>query len=261
MRVLPVLVAALAFGGCTQSAPADSEPLAAARAGVEELLHAVAYDRNDDIDFAARAVAQLTATSGIQLIGIDATEPAALGDTFGTLALMVPEAQTVDNAGVARTAGPFCFRVAFNYYGATVVDDVVATEEVDCPADAAAVTPPPDTTVYPVIPENAREAVRTVLAQIAADSETPSTDEISARIVELLTPPTSEFQSLAQPDVVVDAGRIGVALQDSDECLLVSLVDDTVTDVYPPAVLLQPGELGCSASTAIADADQLQSPH
>jgi len=26
-------------------------------------------------------------------------------------------------------------------------------------------------------------------------------------------------------------------------------------------VLLQPGELGCSASTAIADDDQLRSPH
>jgi hypothetical protein len=103
--------------------------------------------------------------------------------------------------------------------------------------------------------------VRTVLAQIAAEAETPSTGEIAARIVALLTPPTSALQALAQPDVVVDSGRIGVALQDSDECLLVKLADDTVTDVYPPAVLLQPGELGCSAATAIAADDQLQSPH
>ena len=45
-------------------------------------------------------------------------------------------------------------------------------------------------------------------------------------------------------------------MQDANDCLLVNLVDDTVNDVYPPAVLLQPGELGCSATTAIADADQ-----
>lgn len=260
--MLPVLViAALALGGCAQAQPADSEPLATARAGVEELLHGVAYDRFDDIDFAARSVAELTATSGIQLIAIEPADAAALGDTFGTLALMAPEVTTVDNAGVARTAGPFCFRVEFNYYGATTVDDVVATEEFDCPSDATAITPPPDTTVYPVIPENARDAVHTVLAQLAAEGGSPSTEQIAARIVALLAPPASEFESLAQPDVVVDSGRIGVALQDSDECLLVKLADDTVTDVYPPAVLLQPGELGCSAGTAIAADDQLQSPH
>ena len=260
--MLPVLVAAaLALAGCAQSAPADSAGVATARAGVEELLHGVAYDRFDDIDFAARAVATLTATSGIQLIAIEPIEAAALGDTFGTLDLLVPEAQTVDDTGVARTEGPFCFRVEFGYYGATTVDDVVATEQFACPADAAAVVPPPDTTVYPVIPENAREAVRTVLAQIAEEGGAPSSEQIAARIVALLAPPSSEFQSLAQPEVVVDAGRVGVALQDSDECLLVKLADDTVTDVYPPAVLLQPGELGCSAGTAIAGDDQLQSPH
>jgi len=260
--MLPVLVvAALALGGCAQAAPADSDELATARAGVEELLHGVAYDRFDDIDFAARSVATLTATSGIQLIAIDPAEAATLGDTFGTLDLLVPEAQTVDNAGVTRTAGPFCFRVEFNYYGATTVDDVVATDEFDCPEDATAIIPPPDTTVYPVIPENARDAVHTVLTQLVAEGGSPSTDQIATRIVALLTPPSSEFQSLAQPDVVVDAGRVGVALQDADECLLVKLADDTVTDVYPPAVLLQPGELGCSAGTAIAADDQLQSPH
>ena len=260
--VLPVVaVVAIALGGCSQAAPADSAPLAAARASVEDLLHGVAYDRNDDIDFAARAVAELTATSGIRLIGIERVEAAALGDTFGTLELLVPETQVVDNSGVSRTGGPYCFRVGFDYYGATVVDDVVATESFDCPADAADVTPPPDTTVYPVIPENARDAVHTVLTQVAAGGDSPAAAEIVARIVQQLTPPASEFQTLALPDVVEDAGVIGVALQDSDECLLVKLADGAVTDVYPPSVLLQPGELGCSAGTAIADADQLQSPH
>jgi len=257
------VVAAAALGGCAQLYGSATESSAGdkARQTVEQVLHGVAYDRNDDIYFAARAVDAEIATTAVRLIGIDEVAGGALGDRFGTLELMLPEADYVDNAGVSRKAGPFCFRVGFTYYGAEVNGDVVATDEFDCPENAAAITPPPDETVYPVIPENARAAVHEVLTQIAQGGERPSTSEIAARIRDLLTPPTSEFESLAEPQVVENAGRIGVAMQDASDCLLVSLVDDTVADVYPPAVLLQPGELGCSPSTAIADADQLQSPH
>jgi len=261
--VVLVLVSSAALSGCAQLADAASETRArdSARHTVEQMLHGVAYERYDDIDFAARAVAAASETTPVRLIGIDRVDADALGERFGTLSFLLPEDEFVDNAGVAHRSGPFCFRVGFTYYGAETHGDVVATDEFDCPADAAEVTPPPDTTVYPAIPENARDAVHQVLAQVAAEGAVPPADEIAARIVALLTPPASELQTLAQPDVVERDGRIGVALQDATECLLVKLADDTVADVYPPAVLLQPGELGCSASTAIADDDQLRSPH
>ena len=262
-----LVAAAVAVGaaltGCAQAVDAASESSArdSARQRVEEVLRDVAHDRYDDIDFAARAVDAAIETTPVRLIGIDHVDADALGERFGTLSFLLPEDEFVDNAGVAHRAGPFCFRVGFTYYGAETDGDVVATDEFDCPADAAEVTPPPDATVYPVVPENARDAVHQVLAQVAAEGGSPSTDDIAARIVALLTPPSSELQTLAQPDVVERDGRIGVALQDAAGCLLVKLADDTVSDVYPPAVLLQPGELGCSAATAIADDDQLRSPH
>ncbi|GAB2449620.1 outer membrane murein-binding lipoprotein Lpp [Conyzicola lurida] len=254
-------VALLALTGCSQLPVADDVESRArddARARVEQLVSDIAYDRNDDIDFAARRAVQAAGENSlVQLIGITATEPAAIGDSFGSLEFRVPEGQTVDNQGVATTTGPYCFRVGFNYYGA----DEGAPEQFDCPADAPVVTPPPDTTVYPTLAENAREAARNVLTEIAASGDTLTTDEIAARIRAELIPPSSALQSLAEPFVADVDGRIGVAMQDSSDCVLVSLVDGAVADVYPPAVLLQPGELGCSPTTAVADPEQLQSPH
>ena len=252
-------VALLALTGCAQLVDAaENRARDDARARVEQLVSDIAYDRNDDIDFAARgAVKAAGENSLVQLVGITPAEPAVLGDSFGTLEFRVPEVEVVDNQGVVTTAGPFCFRVGFNYYGA----DEGAPEQFDCPADAAVVTPPPDTTVYPTLAENAREAARDVLTEIAASGEVPAAEEIAARIHAKLLPPTSALQSLAEPQVAEVDGRIGVSMQDAGDCVLVSLVDGAVADVYPPAVLLQPGELGCSPTTAVADPEQLQSPH
>jgi len=258
----------LALGGCAlpgsdQSGPDQSgpDPSAIARAAVEETLHPIAYDRYDDISFAARAAATAIETSSLQLIAIDAVEPQALGDTFGSLSFSLPGSVVTDAAGLTRDVGPFCFRVDFSFYGAEELDGVVVTEQFDCPADAAAVTPPADDTVYPVIAENAREAMRSVLEQVAASGESPSTGEVADRIRALLVAPASELQTLAEPDVAERAGDIGVAIAAGGDCVLVSLVGGTVADVYPPAVLLQPGELGCAGSTAIADPESLRSPH
>ena len=255
------LVALLALGGCSQATTAESRGRDSARTAVEEALHSVAYDRFEAIDFAARSVSVLFTTTSLRLIGIAEREATTLGDTFGTLDLLVPEAVAVDDSDVESTVGPFCFRVGFNYYGADVDGDVVVAKLIDCPEDPVEVVPPPDETVYPVIAENAREAIREVLTQVASSGETPSTAAIAERISAMLTPPTSEFQSLAEPDVAQDAGKIGVAIAAGNACVLVSLVDETVTDVYPPNILLQAGELGCSGSTAIADPERLRSPH
>jgi len=265
MRTIRAAVTAavvLALAGCAvpddQRAP---DPSAIPRATVEEALHPIAYDRYDDIFFAARAAVTAIETSSLRLIAIDEREPGELGDTFGSLSFWLPGSVVTDAAGLTREIGPFCFRVAFSYYGAAELDGVVVTDQFDCPADAAEVTPPPDETVYPVIAENAREAVRAVLEQVAAGGEQPSTKDIADRIRVLLVAPESELQSLAEPDVAEHEGDIGVAIAAGGDCVLVALVDGTVADVYPPAVLLQPGELGCAGSTAIADPDSLRSPH
>jgi hypothetical protein len=60
---------------------------------------------------------------------------------------------------------------------------------------------------------------------------------------------------------VVDDTRVGVAMGVADDCVLVKSEGDSVEDVYPPPVLLQPGELGCAPGTALTDPEQLRSPH
>jgi hypothetical protein len=254
------IVAVFALTGCAQLIDSATETRARddARARVQQLVDDIAYDRNDDIDFAARGAVQAAGENSlVQLIGITASEPAVIGDSFGTLEFRVPAGETVDNQGVSTPTGPYCFRVGFNYYGA----DDRPPEQFDCRADAPVVTPPADTTVYPTLAENAREAARDVLAEIAASGDVPGSDEIAARIRAQLVPPASALQSLAEPQVAEVDGRIGVSMQDASDCVLVSLVDGAVADVYPPAVLLQPGELGCSPTTAVADPELLRSPH
>jgi hypothetical protein len=43
--------------------------------------------------------------------------------------------------------------------------------------------------------------------------------------------------------------------------VLVKSENGAVEDVYPAPISLQPGELGCTPETALADPDQLRSPH
>jgi hypothetical protein len=265
LAVSAALVLCGVLGGCALLAGPQPyrapDPSEIARASVEEALQPIAFDRNDDIFFVARAAAAAVETTSLRLIAIEEDSAGALGEPFGALSFQYPGSDVTDDAGITRVVGPFCFRVDFDYYGAESVDGVVVTEQFDCPAEAVAITPPPDETVYPVIAENAREAVRSVLEEVAAGGGSPSTDDIAERIRARLVPPASEFQTLAEPDVAENSGDIGVAMSAAGDCVLVSLVDGAVTDVYPPAVLLQPGELGCAGSTAIADPDLLRSPH
>lgn len=48
---------------------------------------------------------------------------------------------------------------------------------------------------------------------------------------------------------------------DGDDCLLVKRDVDGVQVLQVPKILLQPGELGCAAGTALQPGDQLRSPH
>ena len=58
---------------------------------------------------------------------------------------------------------------------------------------------------------------------------------------------------------VVD-GDIGFAMGDGDDCLLVKRDVDGVQVLQVPKILLQPGELGCAAGTALQPGDQLGQP-
>ena len=107
--------------------------------------------------------------------------------------------------------------------------------------------------------EERPDAAHLVLAEIGPDA--PSAAEVEAAIAALLIAPEAEFTVTAPPHAVVQGSSIGVAMGAADDCVLVSWIDGVSADVSVPRVLLQPGELGCQATTAIASPDQLRSPH
>lgn len=273
------VVFALCLGGCATSTPgavndgaARAARISELQARVAELARDVGDARPSDIDGWARAVAAATTgptgyRAGMSLIAIDALQSDDLNEPFGTLDIRV---HTADNpAGNTETedTGSYCFRVAFNYYGKVgewSTSDGVAS--IDCPPNAPTVTPAPDETIVEVVAVNSREATHAVLAgQSGGASILPTVDQITSAITARLQPPTGTFTITAPPQVVIDPDsstlRIGVAMGTAHDCVLVKSEDGIVSDVYPPAVLLQPGELGCSPSTALASDEQLRPPH
>lgn len=209
---------------------------------------------SQDIGVFARAAD--AAASGLTVIRVDDD------GGFGHLTFAATLDDPVDTQDTAPFAlpdsawdpGPYCFRVTFDQYGKVgefgTADGIAL---VDCPADLRAVEPPPRTD--PIVPPDARDVARAVLAE--APDVRPGADGLAAQIVALL-PAELDGRPVAEATVTVDGTDIGVALGSADDCVLVARIDGAVTDVYPPPIYLEPGELGCTASTALAD---LRPPH
>jgi hypothetical protein len=263
-RAAMVLVSFLALASLAGCATLTAQGAAEdrARRSVLDIVQSLTTKRPNIDDFARAIDAQFSVT----IVDIEEYPDAAHGDAFGRLTFFVPD-QPIQSGfgGASEDHGPFCFAVEFSYFGyegdRRYGDGVDA---VDCPQNPAPAIVPEDTTVRAVPAPNAAEAARQVLAAIGTgpvSSEVLEAGQIAAAIAELLVDPEGEFAVVAQPDVVVHYSAVGVAMGDADDCVLVSWVAGVVTEVSVPAVLLQPGELGCQAGTAIADPDSLRSPH
>ena len=277
--LIGLVALAVTLAGCapatssltTESAPTDErEQELVAQELVADLVRNISAERPDDIDGWARAAvagvseASPADSAKIELIGIDPQQSIDLNEPFGRLDFRVP-APALENAS-AGAAGAHCFRVEFDYYGKVGAwESSDGVDPIDCPTDAAVVAPPVDGSVVPLVSANAREVTTTVLREQARMGTRATVDAIIAAISAQLDPPTGEFETAAPPRVVIEedsAGdRIGVAFGTADDCVLVKSENGTVEDVYPPPVKLQPGELGCTPETALADSDQLRSPH
>lgn len=262
-------------GASGSEAEAEAAQLESARERVADLARAIGGDRPNDIQgYARAAVAEVSVNAdGIELIGIDEQQPIDEGQSldvskpFGSLDLRVPadapHAASGAQGGDALTPQAFCFRVVFDYYGKVgewaTTDGV---ESIDCPADAVAVTPEPDETVKYLVAVNARASAREVLLAAIESGRLPSESDVVTEISDLLEQPESESERAALPRVLIDdSERIGVAMGDAHNCVLLKTEKGRVLDVRPAPELLQSGELGCSPSTALADPESLRSPH
>jgi hypothetical protein len=250
-----VLVMALGLSACGWDPGTPLANLAHER--VLALVNRISSDRHDDINgFARAAVAE--DFSDVILIDIREQPAATLDDVFGTLTFFVPDPRG-DAIAPSQRSEPYCFDVDFNWYGYAGMfapDSVI--EFVTCPDDPQAIVPPIDMSIHVVVATNAQDVALSVLV---AEGQNPDATEIENEIAALLLAPTGEFEQTAAPYVLIDGENIGVAMGGAYDCVLVSRVDGIVMDLHPPSVVLQPGELGCRPETALADPDQLRSPH
>jgi hypothetical protein len=182
-----------------------------------------------------------------QLVGIEPEADAAWQEPVG--ALVLGSRLSVASDGEAQQR-EYCVRVEFDRWGP--VEGGIAS--VDCPAPLVAVEPPAD--LRAVIPEGA-EAV--AIAALAASADLTA-DEIAAAVAAQL-PQAADGPPVAQVQVARDGERVGLAMQDADDCLLVRSVRGAAERLYPPEVLLLPGELGCTAETALLPDESFRAPH
>ena len=250
----------------------ESQYAEGARESVAELVRGITRENAASIDVFARAAVAASASGSIILIDYQTFDAAELIDPLGELTFQVAvleanaELGTGQGDGQGADASPYCFSVAFNYYGKAsgAWETTEGIDEVECPDNATAVVPPPDETVRAVVAENSVEVTQRVLEDPtigAALSNEDAADAIAGAITAELLPPAGEFTVVAEPSVLVDGARVGVAMGSADDCVLMNRVDGVVGQLSVPRVLFQPGELGCAPSTALAPAESLRSPH
>jgi len=258
------------LSGCAQPTTSAStgqvDPEVVAREQVAELARDISAVRPVDIDGWARAAvsANHNANANIELIGIDAAQKTDLSKPFGRLDFRVP-VPALENESTGDP-GEYCFSVEFDYYGKVGTwDSSDGVDPIDCPTDAAVVEPPVDESAVAVVSANAREVTKEVLLERLETGRPATEDGIVTAISEQLASAAGEFEVVARPRVYFETSsagdRIGVAFGYADDCVLVKSENGAVEDVYPAPVTLQPGELGCTPQTAVADPDQLSSPH
>ena len=253
---------AAALSGCAP-APADSyreQQAAQAHEDAADFARDLYRGPTDTIDDYARwAGEELTAYPSLTLIGYEAYPGAVHGEPFGALQV---RATMSSGSGDPYTT---CFESEFDFWGVATEefgqwdDDDAVAHPIDCPADAQPVQPPVDTRPVPVVPEGTEVVVVEVLT--GADGE-PAPEDILAAVKARMPRPTGDREVAFEPSVLIREDQIGFAMGDVDDCLLVARrTSGDVEVLHVPRVLLQPGELGCRAETALLPVDQLRSPH
>ena len=143
-----------------------------------------------------------------------------------------------------------CYGMDFNYYG--IIGD---PERISCPDKATPVTPPP--TAGESIPEGADEALRKVLSGMPpAPTDAQVRDALGKEMPKPRVDPETKLADHPPGiDVRVRGEDVGISLRsgsgDDISCLVGSRVRGTVKTGWLSRIQAMPGELGCSAATAL----------
>lgn len=250
-----------ALAGCAgpSVSPTDVAAHTAARTAVADISRGLYRTGTDVIDDYARWADIDTRSSVVELIGYESYPGTAHGEPFGALQFRATVQPT-------RYADPYvaCFESEFDYWGVATDefgdwdDDMAVAHDIDCPAGAQRVPPPVDTRPVYVVPVGTEALVVEVLTNASAAA---SADDVLAEVMNRMPVPTGDREVAFEPAVTVADGGIGFAMGDADDCLLVRRDGDGVQVLHVPRILLQPGELGCSPTTALLPLDRLRPPH
>ncbi|MWB99163.1 hypothetical protein [Agromyces seonyuensis] len=193
---------------------------------------------------------------GLRLVAIEPAEDAGWNDPVGSLVLATDIRVLSSEAGEERTR---CFRLELDRWGPAAGWDETAAiaADTECPDELVSVEPEPDVRAIIVVPENAEAVATAVLA--GAGEETAA--ELEQAVAAQLAVPTGEREIAAAVHVEREGERIGLAMGDADDCLLLRAESGTVDRLHLAPEQLQPGELGCASSTALLDDDALAPPH
>lgn len=224
------------------------------------LAEAISYPRQHTAaGFARAALATRLARGGaFSVLEIRELSPEQPGGTFARLVIRIHH-EAHDGGWTRTEAVTACYRMDFDDHGI-----VGAPEEITCPEGATPTTPPPVPRWE--IPDGAQDALRSVLAGLPRQ---PREGRVRAALErELPAPPVDPQTGLAgrppRLDAVVRGGEVGVAVAagqgEGADCLLGARTGGTVLVWWPPRVVVQPGELGCHAATALTEQSR-HSPH
>jgi hypothetical protein len=251
--VLVLLAGAFAGGRATDpdDPPSDAR-LEAARLEADRVVRvvgdAIAHPRQESADGLARAALGTTAAQDGRLAVLAAEDLGAPGAAADPEAAVARLRLRVELGGPGEPApdaapgpAPFvaCYDVEFTAYGPR--DEA---EPVACPAGAPAYVPP-TTAPPPALPPDTTDRLRTALGALPpADRHDESAVLAAVTALGLGT----------EPGVHTAAGPVvGVAVRLGDDCVLArTLPDGTVEAWVPPRVTVEPGEAGCTATTAAA---------
>ncbi|MFB6611108.1 hypothetical protein ACFCVO_12345 [Agromyces sp. NPDC056379] len=181
------------------------------------------------------------------LVGIESYDDASWQEPVGALVL---GSRLTEASVEGAPQRDYCISLEFDRWG--FVDGGAST--VDCSSPLVAVAPPADARA--VIPEQAESVA---IAVLAASAAAPA-DEIAAAVAAQL-PQEPDGPPIAEVQVARDGDRVGLAMRDAHDCLLVRSENGVAERLYVPDVLLQPGELGCGAETALMPDEAFRSPH
>lgn len=150
-------------------------------------------------------------------------------------------------------AATICYAADFNPYGV-----IRSPRRVTCPEGARPLVVPPAPPAA-VVPVGADRVLRRALRNPVTPLDEAG---VVAQVRAGLAPLVAKAHGL-QPEitVVVDGADVGIGVAaGGDGCVLGRRVSGRVEVWHPPSVVVQPGELSCSADTALAG-EAKQAPH